>query len=235
MSMVSSRTLGVVVIACVVYNLLVVLAMHVLEPGFSPVKVPMSAYVLGAYGALMTTAYFVWCVALLSMGYGLATTLPRTRVTSAAFLLTLIAAAAFVLAGIFPIEFPGPPRTLPGRLHLLGGLLGFPSMAVGIFLFSLGLHCAQGGQRVNQESLLDHDNLSDGQDWTRVSKPALLLSTGLVGTFILGIGSMMILGYAAYLQRLFVALLSAWMIMMGLHLTRAKPMSVTNSANTLAG
>lgn len=208
--MLSSRNLGVVIIACVVYNLLVVLAMHVLQPAFSPIRVPMSAYVMSPYGGLVSTSYFVWCAALLSMGYALATSLPRTGVTRAAFFLIVIAAAAFVLAGIFPIEFPGPPQTLPGRLHLLGGLLGFPSMSFGLFLFSL--------------SLRRH------QEWKTVSKALLLLSSGLVAVFILGIGSMIVLGYAAYLQRLFVALLSGWMILVGLHLARSKQKALTDCA-----
>jgi hypothetical protein len=59
--MVSSRTLGLSVIASVAYNVLTDLAMHLLQPEISPLRVPMSAYVVGAYGTLMTTTYFVLC------------------------------------------------------------------------------------------------------------------------------------------------------------------------------
>ena len=57
--MVSSRTLGLLVIASEGYRILVVIAMHFLQPDISPLRVPMSAYVFGAYGTLMTISYFV--------------------------------------------------------------------------------------------------------------------------------------------------------------------------------
>ena len=199
--MISSRTLGLLVIVVVLYWTSVALAMHILEPEFNPIRVPMSAYVLGAYGAWMTTTYFAWCAALLGVCVGLARTLPRSRLTGFAFSLFLIASAAVILAGLFPMDFPPPVRTLSGRLHIIGGSLAFPSMALGSFLFSLSFR-------------------RDGY-WRKVSTPALRLSTGIVAVFVLAIFSLFVVGFAGYAQRLFFALLIAWMIVVGLHLTRA--------------
>lgn len=102
--MVSSRNLGLLAIATVVYYFFVVFALHLMQPEVSPLRVPMSAYVLGAYGTLMTTTYFVHSAGLLGLGYGLIKTLPRTRLIKIAFIVTLIACAGVFVAGIFPIE-----------------------------------------------------------------------------------------------------------------------------------
>ena len=115
MSMLSNRHLGLLVIASVLYHALIFSAMHLLEPEFSPIRAPGSAYVLGAYGPLMTTTYFVLSVGLLSVAYGLVTTLGRTHLTSIAFAVVLVAAAGASLAGIFPMDFPPPLRTSSGR------------------------------------------------------------------------------------------------------------------------
>ena len=57
MSFMSLRTTGLVIIVAGSYWWAVFLAMHV-QPEFDPLKAPGSAYVLGAYGAWMTTTYF---------------------------------------------------------------------------------------------------------------------------------------------------------------------------------
>jgi hypothetical protein len=200
MNIVSSRALGLIVIGAVAYWSAVVLTMHVLEPEFSTIRAPMSAYVLGAYGPWMTTTYFAWCAALLGVGHGLVRTLPRTRLTRIAFSVFLIAAAGVLLAGLFPMDFPGPPRTSSGRLHAVGGSLAFPTMALGAFLFSLSFR-------------------RDGY-WRRVSVPLLAFSAGIIGVFVLGVLSLAVLGFAGYAQRVLFALLCPWMIVVGLHLTR---------------
>jgi hypothetical membrane protein len=157
MNSVSSRTLGLIVIGGVLYWFAVALTMHVLEPEFSTIRAPMSVYVLGVHSPWMTTTYFAWSAALLALGYGVVRTLPRMRLTKFAFALFLIAAAGVLLAGLFPMDFPGPPRTSSGRLHATGGLFAFPTTALGAFLFSLSFR--------------------RDRYWRTVSGPILALST----------------------------------------------------------
>ena len=45
MSLVSSRTSGLMAITSVAYYVLAIFAMHLLQPELSPLRVPMSAYV----------------------------------------------------------------------------------------------------------------------------------------------------------------------------------------------
>ena len=199
MSMVSRRTLGLIAITSVVYYILAVFAMHLLQPELNPLRVPMSAYVLGDYGQLMTTTYFVLCAGLLAIGYGLIKTLPRTRLIKLAFVVALIAVAGVFIAGIFPMEWPPPPRTTSGRLHGLGGMLAFSGMAFAPCLFSLNFR-------------------RDGH-WRTVSNVALALSANIIVAFILFMFAVRG-GFGGFAQRLFLALLFGWMIVVGLHLTR---------------
>src|SRR5688572_8679744 len=100
MSAAAGRTFGLLAIASVVYYVLAVLAMHLLQPALDPLHVPMSAYVVGAYGFLMTSTFFVLCAGLSAVGFGLVQTLPRTGLTNVAVALTVIACAGFLIAGI---------------------------------------------------------------------------------------------------------------------------------------
>jgi len=200
MRFVNNRTFGLIVIGCVLYLAAVVLTMHVMEPEFDPIRAPMSAYVLGAYGTWMSTTYAAWSFALLGTGLALLRALARTRITRTAFFLFLMGAAGAILAGLFPMDFPPPLRTLSGHLHAIGGGFSIPSMASGAFIFSLGFR---------------RDTY-----WRKVSAPAMALSSGIIATLVLGISSLFILGFAGYAQRLLFALLIAWMILVSAHLIR---------------
>ncbi len=200
MSLVSGRVTGIIVVVAAAYWWAVFLAMHILEPEFSPIRAPGSAYVLGAHGVWMTTTYFALSAALLSAGLGLVTSLPAIGLTRAAFLAFLIASAGAVLAGLFPMDFPGPPRTLSGRLHALGGALTFPAWVIATFLISLSIR-------------RDHR-------WAGGSGALLALSTGNIGMVVVMFLSLPVVGFAGYAQRLLIALLFAWMIVVALRLIR---------------
>jgi len=196
----TNRAFGLIVIGCVVYWVAVVLTMHVMEPEFDPIRAPMSAYVVGAYGAWMSTTYPVWSLALLGAGLALVRMLPRTRLTSTACFFFVIAAAGCIVAGLFPMDFPPPLRTLSGHLHAIGGGFAIPSQPLGAFLFSLSFR---------------RDTY-----WRKVFAPAIALSAGIIAILVLGISSLFILGFAGYAQRLLFALLTGWMILVSTHLIR---------------
>jgi hypothetical membrane protein len=150
----------------------------------------------------MTTTYLALCTALLGASYGLVKDLPRSRPAKVAFVITLIADTGILIAGIFPMDFPPPPRTSSGRLHMLGGLLTFPQMTLASFLFSLSMR-------------------RDGY-WRRSSAVALPLSAGAVAAFALMVVSLRVFGFAGFAQRIVMALLLGWMAVVGLHLTASR-------------
>ncbi len=205
----SARKTGLVVIFGMVWWQVVFWAMHVLEPEFSPIRAPGSAYVLGEYGAWMTTTYFALSAALVAAGLGLAGSLPTTRLVRVACIAFLIASIGAVIAGLFPMDFPGPPRTVSGRLHALGGALTFPPWLFGALLFSLS---ARRDKR-----------------WARRSRALLSFSAGAGCVLILMILSIFALGFGGYAQRVVGVLMSAWMITVGMHLYQRSARSQPNT------
>jgi hypothetical protein len=99
------------------------------------------------------------------------------------------------------MDYPGPPRTLPGRLHAVGGFVGFPSWILGSALFSISL---RGDHR-----------------WERLSKTLLALSVASMLAFGAMVLSIRTLGFGGYMQRVMIVPLSIWMIVVGLQLARA--------------
>ncbi len=194
------RVRGLIVVGAALYWVSVVLAMHVVEPEYSPLRAPMSAYVRGAYGTWMTSTYFVLSAALVCLGLSLRRTLPRSRAARIAFVLFCVAATGAVLAGFFPMDFPGPPSTSSGRLHALGGALTFPAWVLGTLLFSLSFR--------------------GDPDWSQLSGSLLAIAGAIVGALLLGIASLLMVGFAGYAQRLLVALLFIWMVLVVRQLLR---------------
>ena len=170
--------------------------MHVLEPGFSPIHVPMSAYVVGAYGGLMTTTFFALATALIATAFGICTTARANVVSWIGFLLFIVAAFGVVLAGIFPGIISGVPSLY---WHGVGSRFAFPGMALGGLLFSLSFFsnpCRQ-----------------------RIAVPALTLSVGVVLAFLLW-PSPITAGVDGLVQRIFFALMIPWFVLVGMHLMR---------------
>jgi 4-hydroxybenzoate polyprenyltransferase len=85
-------------------------------------------------------------------------------------------------------------------LHALGGALTFPAWVLGVFLFSLSVR-------------RDHR-------WRRGSGSLLALSAISIVGFLFSILSLIVLGFAGYAQRLLVAVLFIWMIVMALYMIR---------------
>jgi Protein of unknown function (DUF998) len=198
---VPSRATAIIVIVAAAYWWAVFLAMHVLEPEFSPLTAPGSAYVLGTYGAWMTTTYFVLGVVLISAGLGLNSNLAVTALTRIAGVAFLIAAAGAVSAGLFPMDFPPPPRTLSGRLHALSGVLTFLPWAIGTLLFSLGIR-------------RDHR-------WAR--RLGILIALSVLSIVTVAVLPFSIpFGFAGAVQRLLLTLLFAWLIVVALQLIRPR-------------
>jgi uncharacterized protein DUF998 len=127
-----------IVTGLVAYWLAVVVAMHLLEPEFDPVKVPMSLYVLGTYGVWMTTSFFAAAAICFLLGFGLMSVLPPTLWTKAGIVLFCVAGCGEIVMGLFPIEQPlTSPLTPHNAIHLYGGLAALYSIALGSISYSV--------------------------------------------------------------------------------------------------
>jgi uncharacterized protein DUF998 len=198
-----NRTAGLIIIGSATWFWAVFLAMHILEPEFDPIRAPGSAYVLGPYGTWMTSTYFALSAVLLSARLGLGMNLSGSPAAQAARVLFLVAGFGAILAGLFPMDYPGPPRSLSGRLHVVGGALTFPAWVLGTYLFSL---------RIRR----DHR-------WARRAGLLVALSVMSIGMFAVLVLSVTFLGFGGYAQRLLMGLLFVWMIVVAVHLIRFVP------------
>jgi hypothetical protein len=188
--------LGRLTIASVSYWLTIIIAMHVLEPEFNPMQVPMSAYVAGAYGGWMTTTFFALAIALIATAFGLCATLRTDVLAWISFLLFIVAAVGVVVAGIFPGIIDGHSSV---HWHAIGSQFAFPGMALGSLLFSLSFFSVSRRQRI--------------------AVPALTLSVGVVLAFLLW-PSPISAGRDGLVQRIFFALMIPWFVLVGMHLMR---------------
>jgi hypothetical protein len=184
------------VLGAIFYWILVIILMHLLEPEFSPLKVPISAYVGGAYGGWMTTSFFALAIALGAAAFGILGTSGRNVLACAGFLLFIIAAFGVVLAGIFPGIIAGASSP---HWHGVGSRFAFPGMAFGSLLFSFAF--------------------SRDRQRERISVAALMLSGGVVLLLALFF-SPVAADFGGLVQRIFFLFLIPWLALVGIHLMR---------------
>ena len=170
--------------------------MHFVEPEFDPLKVPMSAYVGGAYGGWMTTTFFALAMALVATTFGIFAAAPRAVLSWAGAFLLITAAFGVVIAGIFPGIIAGSSSV---HWHAVGSRLAFPGMTLGSFLFSIGF-CFD-------------------PNWRRISAASLALTSAVLVVHLLWFFGV-VPSFAGLMQRLFFALFVPWIVLVGLHLVR---------------
>jgi hypothetical membrane protein len=108
------------------YYLTVGIALHFLEPEYDPRFYPMSHYVWGAYGWLMTTTFFVLGLTVFMVALGLRGAKLSSRSARIGFGLLIVGALFVCLAGVF--------RGFP--LHDVASAIGLPSLAMAVLVMS---------------------------------------------------------------------------------------------------
>ena len=130
-----------VVFVCAAYYVIVLTALHILEPAFDPRFRFMSEYALGRYGWLMTTTFFILGLAIFVVAAGL-----RDQSSQSArigFGLLTVGALFICLAGVFKDSIP----------HLLAGAVAFPSLVMAVLLLSWSFRQAAGWQAIYRATL----------------------------------------------------------------------------------
>lgn len=133
-----------IVFVCAAYYVIVLTALHVLEPEFDPRYRFMSEYVWGAYGWLMTTTFFVLCLAALAVAAGLRDVHQSSRSARLGFGLLVVGAVFVCLAGVFKDFLP----------HLIAGSVAIPSIIMAVQLLSWSFRLAAGWQTIHRVTLL---------------------------------------------------------------------------------
>jgi hypothetical protein len=188
------------VIALVVYWCGVAILMHLLEPEFNPFDAPLSAYVLGGYGAWMTTTYFAAAGMLLLLAFGFRRNMPPSLWTRAGIVLFCISGLADLVMGFFAMQYPmTPPLTLHGAVHAVASLVGAASMILGCVSFSWSFRALA--------------------RWQPISTSSLVLALLMLGVFVVGLLSFGGSG-GGFRQRLYVGLMLLWVIVVAWHWIR---------------
>ena len=144
-----------VVTGLVVYWLAVVVAMHLLEREFDPLTVPISVYVLGTYGAWMTTSFFAGAAIWFLLAFGFRRALPPTFSARAGIVLLCIAGCGEIVMGLSPTQYPvTPPFTQQTLMHLLGAVVAFNAIALGSISLSVSFRGAAQWRSVSTATLI---------------------------------------------------------------------------------
>jgi len=130
----SGKQLGTIGMIGIGWFVVAVLALHVIEPDFSPVDDFISDYANGDYGWLMQSAFFGAGVGTIAIALGLRKTLlPGKRVTASVVLL-LLAGIGYLLA-ISKTDPTGVTEaTTAGTVHILGSMLIFFSLLISAWM-----------------------------------------------------------------------------------------------------
>lgn len=115
-----------------------VVILHVLRPELNPITHAVSNYAIGAFGLLMTVAFFTLALSEFALALGLARSLVASTQARISVLLLRFAGAGMVVTGIFPgdVKSPHPPGTLPSLIHWIGAGSSFLSLMIAAFLLS---------------------------------------------------------------------------------------------------
>ncbi|HVN80693.1 MAG TPA: DUF998 domain-containing protein [Terriglobia bacterium] len=132
-----------VTIISIVYYVIAILLLHLLRTDYDPGYRYLSEYVVGPYGALMTSTFFVLSIGSLALSLGLWRSVSSKLRFLPGHLFWLAWACAVFLAGIYPGDLQGSPQTRIGQIHNQMGAVAFPSAALALLLLSFPLRWEQ--------------------------------------------------------------------------------------------
>jgi hypothetical protein len=183
-----------VTIFSVIYYVVAVALLHFLRTDYDPGYRFLSEYVIGPYGELMRSTFFVFGVGALALSFGLWRSVSAKLRFLPGLLLWVIWAGAVFLAGIYTADLQGSPPTESGKMHALMSMIGFPCVVLAMPLISVLLRWEQ--------------------KWRSVWLVCVALSAALIICFF-AIGQLAEMRLAGLGQRVFLACMLAWMFVLG--------------------
>ena len=201
-------TAATVTIVGVAYFALIIIALHFIRPDLNPISQQTSAYAVGPYSFLMTSAFFSMSVATISLVIALYNGLPQQARSRIGLGLLGIWGVAVLIAMTFPIDLEGAPQTLSGTIHRINGPIAFLCVTLGVILVSW---------RFKQDEM-----------WRPFHRTALVLSLILLVAFILGGLSIATQsGFIGLTQRIDLIALVTWMLLTAV---RLRSLALTSGA-----
>ena len=183
-----------VTVFSVVYYVSAIVLLHVLRTDYDPGYRFLSEYVVGPYGALMTSTFFVLSVGSLALSFGLWRSVSSKLRFLPGLLLWLTWACGVFLAGMYPTDLQGLPETRIGQIHNQMGMIAFRSATLALPLLSFPLRWEQ--------------------RWRSAWPATVVLSIAVVASF-LATGWLFTIRLGGVGQRMFLAGTLTWMLILG--------------------
>ena len=186
-------------LAGVTYFALAIVALHFLRPDLSPVAQPTSAYAVGKFGFIMTTAFFSMSLASASLLLALRQGLPSEAHSRFGLGLLAVWTVGVLVAMLFPLDPEDASPTLAGTIHQTLAPFTFLSLVSGSLLVSRRFRQAAG--------------------WQTLYWPAFTLSTlMLVGFVATAVSLSTDSGVGGLAQRILLITFLAWFYLVALRL-----------------
>ncbi len=177
----------------VIYYVGAIALLQILRTDYDPGYRYLSEYVVGPYGPLMTSTFFVLSIGSLAVFIGLWCSVSSKLRFIPGLLLWLTWAGAVFLAGLNPSDLQGAPQTQAGQIHNQMGMIAFSSASLALPLLSLPLWWEQ--------------------RWRSVWLLAVALSFAAVACFF-AMDWLAGIRLAGLAQRMFLAMTLAWMFLL---------------------
>lgn len=199
------RVLGWVVIGSLAYYVPILTLLHLLRPDVNPLARVTSEYAVGPFGALMVSTFFILSLALVALGIGLARSLSLPVRSSAGILLLLLSAVAVAIAGVFPVDVGTVTPVSPtGWVHRIAATTAFPAITIGALLLS-------GRFRRNAA-------------WRDLAWIGMLVGSAGLLLFAAILVVLLERGLAGAAQRVLLALIVTWMLLVARRIVRQASM-----------
>jgi len=174
------------------YSVVALLLMHVIRPDYTIVDHMISDYAVGQFGWIMTTAFASVGIGCLTLAIGLFRDGPTSWLGRTDAALLVVAFAGLIVTALYPTDLETAPSTRTGNIHIISFLVNIVSILLSTICLALSYAGSPG--------------------WRRHRSPALAFSGLLIVAFV---GQYLTLHKGApygIFNRLFVAVIMAWLI-----------------------
>jgi len=186
---------ALIAIGGIVYFVVAVVVLHFLSPEYNPINHAVSNYAVGAYGYLMTSAFYVLALSVIALAFGLFFSVALNKLSRVAILLLYLASCGMVVMGIFAGDTHAlhPPATLTGVIHWTAAGISFLSIMIAAFLLSR--------------------SFKTDERFRRFQRPCFILALAMVGALLL-YGILALVGWIGIGQRIYLAVCLLWLFVL---------------------
>lgn len=197
----AAAALATIAIGLFGYFIAALLLLHALRPDYTVVDHMISDYAVGRFRWIMSSAFVALAFGCLASGIGLGLAGPRGWLGRIAAALLVVVFAGLIVTAIFPTDLETAPSTRTGDIHALSFLINVAASLLAAICFGLGCRGTP--------------------YWRSRRAPALSLALLLIAAFVAQFLTLHRGAPYGITNRLFVAILLAWLATVSIWLKRA--------------